>query len=119
MKEEEELIKKIGKDNAFRVPAGYFENFTAKLMDKLPENPVMPKVEVTMWTKMKPWVYMAAVFIGAALFIRVLHFTGSEKSEVQQQAKNELSQEQYIDNTVENSRMEDYQLYEYLTDAKD
>lgn len=118
MREEDDLIRKIGKGNAFKVPADYFENFTKELINNLPEKPALPKVKVSLWTKVKPWVYMAAVFIGAALFIRVLRFTGNEKNDAKT-AQTELTQEQYIDNTVENSRMEDYQLYEYLSDAKD
>ena len=37
MKEEDNILKKVGTENAFRVPEGYFENFTSELMNRLPE----------------------------------------------------------------------------------
>ncbi len=37
MKEEDILLKKLGKENSFKVPEGYFENFTSEVMKKLPE----------------------------------------------------------------------------------
>ena len=40
MKEEDKLLKKIGTENPFRVPEGYFEGFTSDLMSRLPEKDV-------------------------------------------------------------------------------
>lgn len=37
MKEEDTLLKKIGKEHSFKVPDGYFENLTSEVMNKLPE----------------------------------------------------------------------------------
>ncbi len=37
MKEEDTLLKKLGKENSFKVPEGYFENLTSEVMNKLPE----------------------------------------------------------------------------------
>ena len=30
MKEEDNILKKVGKENVFRVPDGYFENLTSE-----------------------------------------------------------------------------------------
>lgn len=35
MNEELDIIKKCGKENPFKVPEGYFENFTSNLMAQL------------------------------------------------------------------------------------
>lgn len=53
------------------VPEGYFENFAREMEQKLPRQPwedeaqgtpvVMPR---TMWQKIRPYVYMAAMFAG-------------------------------------------------------
>ena len=42
-------------------------------MNRLPEKEKLTAVqtEPTMWQKVKPWLYMTAMFIGAALIIRV------------------------------------------------
>ena len=37
MKEEDKILKKIGTENPFRVPDGYFENLTSEVMNRLPE----------------------------------------------------------------------------------
>ena len=40
MKEEDILRKKLStKENPFKVPENYFENFTSQMMDQLPEKP--------------------------------------------------------------------------------
>ena len=33
MKEEDILLKKLGKENSFKVPDGYFENLTSEVMN--------------------------------------------------------------------------------------
>ena len=66
MKEEDTLLKKLGKENSFKVPEGYFENLTSEVMNKLPEKEKVTLKEepVSTWTRLKPLLYMAAMFIG-------------------------------------------------------
>ena len=120
MKEEDKLLKKIGTENPFRVPEGYFEGFTSDLMSRLPEK---EKTDVhrepTTWEKVRPWLYMAAMFIGAALIIRVASpgETVSNGQQQQQIAADELDIEmEYIRTAIENTMMDDYSLYVYLSD---
>lgn len=72
MKEEDILLKKLGKENSFKVPDGYFENLTSEVMNKLPEKEkvVFKEEPVSTWTRLKPLLYLAAMFVGAALIIR-------------------------------------------------
>jgi hypothetical protein len=52
----------------FRVPEGYFENFTEKMMSQLPENQAHPrgkKVRLFEWTR--PLLAVAAVFAGLVM----------------------------------------------------
>lgn len=120
MKEEDKLLKKIGTENPFRVPEGYFEGFTSDLMSRLPEK---EKTDVhrepTTWEKIRPWLYMAAMFIGAALIIRVASpgETVSNGQQQQQIAADESDIEmEYIRTAIENTMMDDYSLYVYLSD---
>lgn len=120
MKEEDKLLKKIGTENPFRVPEGYFEGFTSDLMSHLPEK---EKTDVhrepTTWEKVRPWLYMAAMFIGAALIIRVASpgETVSNGQQQQQIAADESDIEmEYIRTAIENTMMDDYSLYVYLSD---
>ena len=120
MKEEDKLLKKIGTENPFRVPEGYFEGFTSDLMSRIPEK---EKTDVhrepTTWEKVRPWLYMAAMFIGAALIIRVASpgETVSNGQQQQQIAADESDIEmEYIRTAIENTMMDDYSLYVYLSD---
>lgn len=123
MKEEDNILRKVGMGNSFKAPEGYFENLTSEVMNKLPEreNP-LSKInrEITMWERVKPWTYMAAMFIGAALIIRVASV--NHKSDMDEVAATEVADtgnlsDQYINAALDGSMMDDYSLYVYLSDA--
>ena len=120
MKEEDKLLKKIGTENPFRVPEGYFEGFTSDLMSRLPEKEKTDiHREPTTWEKVRPWLYMAAMFIGAALIIRVASPGESVSNGQQQQqiaADESDIEREYIRTARENTMMDDYSLYVYLSD---
>ena len=59
--EEKHLKEIVGKRNAFRVPDGYFEQLTAEVMQRLPEQ---QKARTTM---LRPWLYAAACTVAAVL----------------------------------------------------
>ncbi len=118
MKEEDKLQKMIGTENPFRVPDGYFENFTSEVMNRLPEKEKVATVhnEPTTWQKVRPWLYMTAMFIGAALIIRVA--STDHKPAVDRVAAEESETEiEYINMAVDNSMLDDYSLYVYLADS--
>ena len=80
MKEEQDILKKVGTKNPFRVPEGYFESFTQELMSKLPEKEAyIPEPEANLWTRVKPWLYMTAMFMGIMLSVRI--FVGEPQKE--------------------------------------
>ena len=118
MKEEDILLKKLGKENSFKVPDGYFENLTSEVMNKLPEKEkvVFKEESVSTWTRLKPLLYMAAMFVGAALIIRVAssEYTPSVERMAADDTETEM---EYINMAVENSMLDDYSLYVYLADS--
>ncbi|AVM53508.1 hypothetical protein JN06_00739 [Bacteroides zoogleoformans] len=118
MKEEGKMLKKTGRENPFRVPEGYFERLSSEVMDRLPEKEkqAVTQREPTKWERVRPWLYMAAMFIGAALIIRV--GSSYRTSPVEHMAADETESEmEYIDMAVENSMMDDYSLYVFLADS--
>ena len=121
MKEEDILLKKIGKEHSFKVPEGYFENLTSEVMDKLPEKEkvVFKEESVSTWTRLKPLVYMAAMFVGAALIIRVASSDHKpvNNDTVAPEPETEVVSDQMIDFAVEGAMLDDYSLYVYLSDA--
>jgi hypothetical protein len=58
-------------ENPFKVPEGYFEGLTNQVMVQLPERAGESLKAASVWKRMEPWVYMAAMFIGIALMIRL------------------------------------------------
>ena len=68
-------IKEIGSDNPFNVPDDYFENLTESIMSQLPERFSEEQKPITLWKRMEPWMYMAAMFAGIALMVKL--FVGS------------------------------------------
>lgn len=112
---EEQLKKRIGTENPFRVPEGYFEGFTSELMEHLPEKErVVANRTPTMWEKIRPLVYMAAMFVGAMLIIRIAstHYVPGQETTGNEDIDKEM---EYINMAMENSMLDDYSLYVYLT----
>lgn len=121
MKEEKDLLKKYGKKNPFTVPEGYFQSFPERLMEQLPEKEVISEPEIKTWDRIKPWVYMAAMFVGLMFTVRA--FVGEERQAQSTGMDTEISNyteipDEYIDPIVNQTMMDDYELYRYLTDAE-
>lgn len=80
MKQEDILKEKTGCDSGFRVPEGYFETFRVELMESLPEYPKAPKaVPLTVWQRLKPYVYLAAMFCGIWCMMKIFHDLSSRQ----------------------------------------
>lgn len=63
-----DILSQINRDSGMTVPDGYFEQFAADMAKALPpqswesESPsIMPR---SFWTRVRPYVYMAAMFLG-------------------------------------------------------
>lgn len=64
MKTEEKLKNKFGTDAGFRVPEGYFEQVYIKISAELPERKSVKPQPLSRWQRIKPYVYLAAMFAG-------------------------------------------------------
>ena len=74
MKQEQQLISKYGKDSGFKVPEGYFAHLQQNIMESLPPYPeTEKKIEMSRWQRVKPYVYLAAMFCGIWLMMKVFH----------------------------------------------
>lgn len=119
MGKEDNILRKAGTSNPFRVPDHYFENFTQELMNKLPEKDPMPLMsEPTLWERVKPWLYMTAMFCGIMLSVKV--FVGvPQKDEFPAISQTEVERlpDEDWEIMIDRIMMDDYTLYQYLTDA--
>ena len=78
------------------------------LMNRLPDKEKLTAVqtEPTMWQTVKPWLYMTAMLIGAALIVRVA--SSEHTRSVERMAADDTETEmEYINMAVENSMLDD------------
>lgn len=63
VKEERYIKNRFGKDNHFRVPTGYFDNFASTIIDKLPEQEHVIIHRRSRMQILRPILYSAACLI--------------------------------------------------------
>ncbi len=88
MNEDRKIKELFGKDNHFEVPAGYFDNLTAQVMDRLPEQ----EARILSMPKFKPiWQRSAfrkvAAAVAAVIVVSGGAFVGLRNGIGQQQVK--------------------------------
>ena len=67
------IIHSYKTNNPFQVPDGYFEQLHGKVMERLPEKNKKAVVKkITMWKKVKPFLYVAATLTGIYFSITLL-----------------------------------------------
>lgn len=77
--EDSTILNKYGKNPGFKVPENYFDDFNRCMADMLPDVEITPiDVKPSMWQRVKPFAYMAAMFAGVWCMMSVFsHFTAS------------------------------------------
>jgi len=58
--------------NPFKVPDGYFEGLTAQIMAQIPEESRKEAKVIPLRDKIRPWLYVAAVFVGVLICLRIV-----------------------------------------------
>ncbi len=77
MNEELYIKSRMGQENHFRVPEGYFDNFAAEMMKSLPKQP-----RQGLLVRLRPWM-MAAACMAVAIFTATLYFVNDRESQQQ------------------------------------
>lgn len=74
MRQEDKLKEMAGTRVPYTVPEGYFKSFKDRMMSSLPEYPEKPKhKDLTVWQRVKPYVYLAAMFAGIWCMMQIFH----------------------------------------------
>lgn len=115
MKEEIDILSKLGKDSGFKVPENYFSDFSKKMMESLPEPMLTPQVKPSLWVRVRPYVYMAAMFAGIWCMMRVFNdLSGVDSTKAQIQAiANGLDDEKNVDDLMMQESIKEYDVYTY------
>ena len=108
MKEEDFIRKKYGSGNPFKVPEGYFEQFTSELMSKLPEKEMKPVPSM-------PSRRRTRMFLGTYYLQSVIHPNG--ESPVAQYGETIETEDIYMDDVLDYAMVSNHEIALYLTDV--
>lgn len=99
--------------NPFKLPEDYMEGLTDQIMSRLPEIPREETLRISLRDRIRPWLYMAAVFIGLLLMFRSFTFlqgTGNQHTG----ADEVMSQTSMLNESMSVDSEEDLDYLEYL-----
>ena len=133
MNEEDYLNSRMGKNNPFTVPEGYFEQLTKQVMDKIPQavitemKPEKKPARVAVMKRLRPWLYAAAC-ICVAVFIAAIAFNDRSEMATPQAASQQLAvnnqsdygyySDSYIDEEAEYAMIDNQEIYACLMAVK-
>lgn len=66
-----DILNRIARRDGMKVPDGYFAAFADKMIQDLPEKAAETAKPRTMWMKVRPYVYMAAMFAGVWCMLKM------------------------------------------------
>src|SRR5574344_1337195 len=118
MKEEETIRMRCGKDNPFRVPENYFDDFASQLMEKLPEERnrtiTLKPNNNRLHHILRPVLYAAAclcfaIFSAVAFFSN--HVDSVQTSNKSANVSVEPTSDELIDRTADYAMMDNHDIY--------
>ena len=115
-REDSTILNKYGKDPGFKVPENYFDDFNKRMADMLPDVEITPvDVKPTMWQRVKPLVYMAAMFAGVWCMLSVFsHFTDTGNGlRINQVAEKLQDDKGNLDDFIMSGSVSDYDIMNY------
>ncbi|MGL5920592.1 MAG: hypothetical protein ACRCZQ_08850 [Bacteroidales bacterium] len=72
MKKEQEIKASEATRKAFKIPDNYFEQLNESVMSNLPDSePVFEHETTTLWTRVRPVIYMAAMFMSIIFSVKL------------------------------------------------
>ncbi len=110
---EDDTIRKLteGRDNPFRVPDGYFDDFTGRLLSRLPEPKPKPHIIAYAWRYAA--VLLVALGIGLTVFLTTRDDYALAESEQAEQYH-----EDYINDVLDYALISNSNIEIYLTEAQ-
>lgn len=121
MKDDKELMARCGKENPFKTPEGYFEHFHQQLMESLPEPAVAADTpnKISLFTRVKPWLYMAAMFVSMVFVVQGLMYVQDTRFAQSEDISLEEIYGEEADHFMSSSLYNEFALYSYLTSNED
>lgn len=121
MKSNSPLLDKISRKDGLTVPDGFFADFERRMADSLPERPELeqPRFDVprTLWQRVRPYVYMAAMFGGVWCMIKMFSLMGATDHSLSIDSHPSLAtavgDEQFVEDFVIDD-ISDYDIYDSM-----
>jgi len=109
MNEEDYIRNKMG-NNPFRVPEGYFEHLTPRIMSQLPGQPVQQKPALV--KRLRPLLYAAAC-ICVAVFSVAIYFNHKDVDQplASTQQQDTYYNDTYIDEVADYAMLDNEEIY--------
>lgn len=108
METEKRTLADIGNKNPFKVPENYFSQINDTIMANLPEKKALVIEKVSVWDKTKPWLYMAAMFLGLFFTVKILITNTDATSSEEYWSGVEISEEEFFDYVEKQFIQENY-----------
>lgn len=117
----ESPLEKVNRHHGMTVPEGYFEDFAKRMEEALPpmpfenadeDRPAAP-MHRTLWQKIRPYVYMAAMFAGVWCMMKVFDNVRNTPTRTTMEVKQNpvlaeaLSNDQFVDQYFYNGFSDD------------
>lgn len=118
-----DILNKVNRNDGMTVPDGYFEDFAARMTASLPEREwekpepkVLPR---SIWQRVRPYVYLAAMFMGVWCMMKMFDLMRTDSSglsiENNPVMTAAISNDHFInDYFINEGEINDYQLMEDL-----
>jgi len=109
------LLNKYGKNPGFKVPENYFADFNQRMAEMLPDVEITPvDAKPTMWQRLKPLVYMAAMFAGVWCMMSVFsHFSNTSSLQSIKAVAEQLYDDNNVDEFIMSGSVSDYDILNY------
>lgn len=123
MEKNSDILNKIAGRSGMTVPEGFFEDFARQMTAKLPEKQVERTnvLPLSMWQRVRPYVYMAAMFGGIWCMIKMFNLmgiTGADMSiENNPTLASAISNEQFIEEYTPIESIDEYGMLQELYDS--
>lgn len=117
----DDIKKQYAKNQPFKIPENYFEQFSDKMMATLPEKAKEKELKAapvfSMWSRVKPVVYLAAMLTAAIWTIDLLTVNRGGVGSAETSAKVAERESDVVSMKLAMA-VDEYSLYEYLSEEE-
>jgi hypothetical protein len=121
MKEDKDILSRINRRDGMIVPEGWFDDFATRMANSLPERPELETapqkiVNRTLWSRVRVYVYMAAMFAGIWCMLKMFTSITSSTTDASM-ASNPILAEAFDNETFVNDYiMDDVNQWDVIDD---